>query len=100
MSQDELVELHDAFMWDCPECGVENFLRAIRYFRNDLSPEDVEDIIEDMELDGIEEFEELFSTGFALVSAPSEVVCKQCKQEFQTLTPDEQNEQDDQDEQI
>lgn len=25
----EPVELHDAWMWDCLECGVENFVRAI-----------------------------------------------------------------------
>ncbi len=25
------VELHDAFMWDCPHCGRENWQRAITY---------------------------------------------------------------------
>lgn len=27
----EIVELSPAYLWDCPECGRENFQRAITY---------------------------------------------------------------------
>lgn len=28
----EIVELHPAYFWDCPECGRENFQRTITRF--------------------------------------------------------------------
>ena len=30
MSKTKTVELHGAFMWDCDECGCENFVRAVK----------------------------------------------------------------------
>jgi predicted nucleic-acid-binding Zn-ribbon protein len=33
----EIVELFNAWMWDCPECGRENFERATHIEREHLS---------------------------------------------------------------
>lgn len=66
----EKIELHLAFMWDCPECGIENFCRSI-----------VADEYEEAEMreeHGIEPWE----LG-KWHTAPLLVTCKACGAEFE-----------------
>jgi hypothetical protein len=57
------VELHPAHVWDCPECGIENFCRCV-FFEPDA---------QDMEM-GIEQ-------GMWL-TAPDQVTCTSCATTF------------------
>lgn len=80
----EIVELHTAFMWDCPTCGIENFARAIR-------PEMSED--DEMELRdrfGIDSWEE-----GDFLQAPVKVQCCHCDNWFDSK--DDQLDDDDDD---
>ena len=63
------VEMRLAYVWDCEECGRENFERAVVY---ELSPE------EKKELEGAGEIPE---TG-NWMSHPEHVTCKHCQSEF------------------
>ncbi len=74
----EKVELHQAWSWDCPECGRENFERAVTC---ELSDEDKQHMKEDH---GIPDP----MTG-DWVSAPLDVTCKHCGKDFETEEPDD-----------
>lgn len=65
------VELHPAFSWDCPSCGVGNFARAVVM---ELSDDDRQNM---REVHGIDDAQ----TGDFLL-APSEVKCSSCGEEF------------------
>lgn len=67
------VELHQAFMWDCHDCGTENFARAIR---PELSEEEIQELKEEF---GLEEGEE----GIFLM-APKVVTCSNCGKNYET----------------
>ena len=67
-----IVELHQAWSWDCDSCGRENFERALNVDRESLSDEDRF------------EAEEIFGTDAVLVSAPTSVICRHCSAEFDT----------------
>ena len=82
MPEPESVELHEAFMWDCPSCGRENFVRAIRVYREDLTTNDIEDLLEEFELADVSELDELFEQDMILTMAPSQVTCKDCANTF------------------
>lgn len=69
----DTVELRPAFMWDCEECGRENFTRAI------VPEMSVEDLAELKEDHGIEENE----TGEFLMM-PKRVTCPDCGNEFRS----------------
>lgn len=70
----EKVELLPAFVWDCPQCGRENFVRG-------LVPElDEDELAEVRDRLGVEPWEE----GFPLM-APSEVECSHCKSGWQSI---------------
>jgi len=70
------VELHAAWMFDCDNCGKENFVRAI-------VPETLDDDerAEVLDMMGIEDTDEYFPT-----LVPMEVVCKYCGTPFETNT--------------
>lgn len=72
----DTVELHQAFMWDCEHCGIENFARAIRAT---LSDEEIANIREKF---GIEEESEDEKVLFLL--APEKVTCSGCQTEYLT----------------
>lgn len=63
----EKVELIPAFVWDCPECGQENFERAIV---PEFSPEQMQEMRLERGIDPLED-------GDFLVS-PTNVECKHC----------------------
>jgi hypothetical protein len=69
----ETVELHSAFMWDCPDCGRENFTRAMTL---ELPPEDLAEIKDEegfpAEVDGV------------FLAAPDKVTCQFCRRAFLT----------------
>jgi hypothetical protein len=65
--------LHPAFVWDCDECGTENFVRTVRA---DLSAEELAEMKEDYDVEPWEEGE--------FLTAPKHVSCKQCGHEFET----------------
>lgn len=68
---DEPVELHQAFSWDCPICGREQFARCITA---DL-PED--EMAEAKQALGVEPWED-----GQLVQAPDTVTCRICETRF------------------
>lgn len=68
-----MVEMHPAFFWDCPECGTENFERAIS---PELSESELEALREDH---GVNVWE---SGEFLMM--PLKVTCKRCNKAFVT----------------
>jgi len=74
MKQEQSVELRPAFAWDCPECGREQFARAVV-----LEMGDVEFSENKAEFGIPQEVEGLF------LAAPTVVVCEYCGYEFETI---------------
>jgi len=75
------VELNQAFMWDCPTCGVENFCRAIKY---EGDPAEQEEMIRAAL--GLEDWEKITDDdiGSEFLIAPDEVKCHSCGIVFET----------------
>ncbi len=73
------VELIPAFCWDCPECGRENLQRSIMI---QLSDEEINELVEE----GIPD-EELH---VQFMTSPKNVICKHCKEKFETVEYDEE----------
>jgi rubredoxin len=71
------VELHLAFFWVCPECGVDNFDRGIR---PELTKEEAQATRAEL---GIEVWEE-----GVLFTRPDFVSCSSCKFKFETSDPE------------
>jgi DNA-directed RNA polymerase subunit M/transcription elongation factor TFIIS len=69
----DTIELHEAFMWDCDNCGVENFERAVR---PELTEEEIQELKDEV---GIMDEEE----GIFLM-APKTVTCSKCGTQYQT----------------
>ena len=67
------IELHPAFVWDCEDCGTENFVRAVSDFAEDVQEKLREEY-------GVEDYE----TG-SWCMAPSSVTCKYCGSVFYAL---------------
>lgn len=82
----ELVELHHAWMWDCPECGRENFCRSIKA---DLTREESIELAR--ELGDIDEFSEIPDDHeLNFYTQPHEVECDNCHCKFMNdESPDE-----------
>ena len=72
----EKVELHFAYVWDCAECGRENFTRGVTL---EMSGDDEQELREDY---GIEPHEQ----GDWML-APDNVTCVHCNAEFETVHP-------------
>jgi rubredoxin len=68
------IDLHAAWVWDCPECGVENFERSIISALSDEEEEHMH------EVHGLPPNE----TGF-WQTAPEEVICGECQTEFKVF---------------
>lgn len=71
------VELHQAWMWDCDNCGRENFTRGIR---PELSIEDKLFLKEERDIDIEDEGE--------FIMMPPNVTCNYCKSSFAVLHED------------
>lgn len=75
------VELRQAFMWTCDECGAENFARAIAV-ESKTQQEVEEQIRGDL---GLEEYESIpEGHGGQFVMAPTTVTCTHCCTEYET----------------
>lgn len=72
------VELHNAYSWDCDECGRGNFVRAVVVAMTD------EDASEMMQRYGGDP--EDWQNG-QWMTRPDEVVCENCKARFETEEP-------------
>ncbi len=66
------VQLNIAWMWDCEECGRENFERT---FLPEVDPERVAELADEIGEDSGETL---------LCAFPFEVVCGHCGAEFET----------------
>lgn len=75
-----IAVLHQAYVWDCEECGRENFQRAIV-----MSEEEKQADIKQMREDG-EEVPEYIDM-MSCCTYPVKVTCKHCSQEFTTADP-------------
>lgn len=73
MTERHPVELHNAFVWDCDDCGRENFVRAVIA---ELTKEDVDHMIAEYGGD-----REEWETG-RWTTRPDEVSCEHCGAEF------------------
>lgn len=69
------VELHCAYVWDCPECGGENFCRAVTV---EQTPEDIDHLVGEYGGDPSD-----WQTG-QWMTRPDEVTCAHCGQEYET----------------
>lgn len=74
------VEIHDAFVYDCPNCGRENFIRS---FSEDLTPDEVNELV-----DKYGEDPEYWSSG-CWASRPTEVTCEFCSSSYETYSWDQ-----------
>lgn len=74
MDNTRRVELHLAFVWDCDDCGRENFTRSIT---KEISEEEKQEMCERYGIDDL--------PPGVLMSAPEVVVCKHCGSEFETI---------------
>lgn len=70
----EPVELHTALMFDCPECGLENFVRLAH------------PTLDDAEIDEMCEERGIPNDGnWMFAIHPEEVTCQFCKKTFPTI---------------
>lgn len=83
----EKVAMHPAYMFDCPACGIENFVRAMNFPLNRDDEQEVERARRCLKLD---EWEEIPDGAF--VTYPDRVRCGECGEEFDTVGWDEDEE--------
>lgn len=74
------VELHQAFFFICPNCGAENYKRAMD---PEMSDEEMEDIKQELGMPAWDA-----DSGYFLL-VPTEVKCKKCKRKFETEEEEE-----------
>lgn len=67
------AQMHPAYMWDCEECGGENFERAMRPC---LSEEEIAELRDEH---GVQPWEE-----GELLTYPDSVTCRHCQSTFET----------------
>ena len=77
---DNRVELHEAFIWDCDECGRENLLRAIP-----STPPPAEEIRKMMNLEPYDDVPESPDDGWVFI--PPNVTCTHCESAFESVPP-------------
>ena len=76
------VELHQAFVWDCDECGAENFCRCVTA---ELPDEDREAAYRQfMELEPYQPLPDAWRD-FTLTTAPNSVTCRESGTAFETV---------------
>jgi hypothetical protein len=86
--QFEIVELHPAFSWDCPDCGRENFQRSVHVSLNPGRPEDAATI---RRLEGWSEGDPIpESYGASFLTKPNRVTCRHCEKEYETADSGDQ----------
>ena len=67
----QVAKLHPACVWDCENCGTENWVRC---FRPTFTEEDKQELAEHFEEEDIDPND--------VVMLPETVVCKECGAEY------------------
>jgi hypothetical protein len=78
------VELVQAFLWTCEECGRDNFERAITLESESIDPDDLPEAA-GTDPETVREWLQSGGEG-AWVTAPSHVRCQHCGAEFDVAT--------------
>lgn len=86
----ERVDLQPAFVWECPVCGQENFVRSVSYEEDEATL----DRMEQRFLDSEQWQEQPTDIEFTPTGCPEEVVCAGCNSVF-TATDGRDYEDDD-----
>ena len=76
-----IAEMHHAYVWDCDNCGRENFVRAIAF---EGSPDDLEEMREEH---GVETWD-----AGEFETYPDGVKCKHCGTEYATIPEEPRDE--------
>tara|TARA_R110000868_G_scaffold332722_1_gene593716 strand:+ start:515 stop:820 length:306 start_codon:yes stop_codon:yes gene_type:complete len=87
----EKVEMHTAYMFDCPECGAENWQRSVTTFLDKNNPEDAEaiEIMYGLEVLNSDK------TSVRCNSYPNRVKCHDCETMFIAVGPGDDDDDDD-----
>lgn len=85
-----IAVLHPAYVWDCEECGRENFQRAI-VISEEEKMSSIREMQDDDEPGPPPEMLEIMTC----CTYPVRVTCKHCNQEFTTADPNFGNDLDD-----
>ncbi len=82
MAKYRTVELIQAFVWTCDECGRDNFERGVS-----LSPESIaiDQLPDAMDAETFQAWTQAGGEG-AFMTAPSRVTCPHCNSQFDTET--------------
>lgn len=72
----EKVDIFTAFCWDCPECGVENFIRGRTRCLEELNEDEIK---KGMDLDDWQDI-----PPGNLVAVPTDVTCDVCGKTYET----------------
>lgn len=87
------VTLVQAFVWDCPKCGNENWQRAVV---QRLSREEAKECL--VKMGHMEEWQEQDEdVRGELVGCPEEVHCDRCKEVFEPIQRDPLDDDEDED---
>lgn len=82
MNDKPAVELHPAYVWDCSECGRENWQRSVSRTIPLTEDQIHEDAVEEFGEDDPEMIEKMLGMEMMIRTCPSNVVCVHCKNEF------------------
>jgi len=82
---DEQVRLYQAFAWDCPNCGKQNFCNGVPVENPDVQKQ-LSEIFQKQpqNIDGLD-----VEVQGEWVSVPDEVACSECSSSYQTVDDDE-----------
>jgi len=86
------IEMKPAYVWDCDECGIENFERTIVLSLEELTQDDLDQIGEEL----LESMMNDTERG-TFQSMPNHVTCRNCNIEYETyhiLWPEHGDEDD------
>lgn len=77
-----VVELNHSFVYDCPHCGTENFLRCVSVNLNSRNDNDREAIVAMYGEEMLDELDDDPSRVTFAHSTPNCVICRECKTKF------------------
>ena len=82
-----MVELIQAFLWVCDDCGRDNFERAIRVERESLEGREIAKLVDEVATEANESAQALgIDVDADWLMAPTRVRCSHCGAEFETMT--------------
>jgi hypothetical protein len=94
------ITLHAAYAWDCEQCGVENFCRAITVDLAEIErshlgvPPEIADTIRDIASEIERQFSDDFgeiSVGGNFTTCPRTVTCASCGAEYEAVEDDDES---------